>query len=777
MKSPESDRRFSIITPLIVLIVLVLGASTWWILYQVNRPTVLELRLEESSPVSTAVQLFFNTGSGYNEHESDTQIFPPAIVGDFKELTFELPSKYVSTLRLDPITASGTVKIRNIEIYPVGSAVKERIPVENITGLNQIARIDVRNGVATVATTPGANDPQISIRLPQPISPDEFSEQDRWLPIAVGEICLLFIAGLVFAIWRNRPKEIANDKVRWPLIVLIVAGLSATAYLWIFIHVPLSLLPVGAHDDGMFITHAYSIAVGDWLGPFNQLTLLKGPGFSIFLAAGALLGIPPGVGEAILNLFAAGLIAYITRRMFGSVLLSLVTFELLLWNFAPDPFRLLREAISTPQLLILVGLLLLSLLYTTGKRAHLAGLLGGITMGWFMVTREESAVIYPALAFITVVVLYKNRKTAQHVWTTAKRLCFFGAGASTVVLTICSINYSKYGAFEIQDMTGDFAKLVSTLESVKSDSNPPFVFVPKDARQKIYKISPTFAGLKPYLDDPKSWVNGWKVAGCTLYGAKCDDYGGAWFWWALRDAMALDGAYKSPAATSAFCRRVISEVDRACRLGRVTCRTILVPLVSRLRPDQLPRIPSLAERAVKTLTFANPPLLPTPMPSAGTPEQISEATRFFNLNDYLRTGRIDDYALPAQIALRTRIFAIHLYQKLMPYLFLLGVLAWFAVAARSLAKREIGIPFAVATCFWMIAICRVALLIFLDITAMPIYGNEGSPMAVQYTSYAFQCVSYASILMIAACFFWLRTARREYIEKHFPTKVPTFRLP
>lgn len=737
-----------------------------------NRPTVLVLRLEESSSASTAVQLFFNTGLGYNERESDTQIFPPAIVGDFKELTFELPAKYVYMLRLDPTTVSGTLKIRNIEIYPIGSTVKERIPVENITGLNQIAHIDVSDNVATIVTIPGANDPQISIRLPEPISPDEFSPQDKWLPIGVGETFLLFFAGLAFVVWRNHGKKITNDAVRWPSITLIVMGLSGAAYLWIFSHVPLSLLPIGAHDDGMFITHAYSIAIGDWLGPFNQLTLPKGPGFSIFLAAGALLGIPPGVGVAALNLFAAGLIAYITRRMFGSVLLSLITFELLLWNFAPDPFRLLRETISTPQLLMLIGLLLLSLLYTTGKKANLAGLLGGITMGWFMVTREESAVIYPALAFITAVVLYKNRKTAQHAWTIAKRLCFFGAGAGAVVLTICSINYSNYGVFEIQDMTGDFAKLVSTLESVKSDTNPAFVLVPRDAREKIYKISPTFAGLKPYLDDPKSWVNGWKV-----FGAKCDDYGGAWFWWALRDAMALDGAFKSPAATSAFCHRVISEVDRACRSGAVTCRPILVPLVSRVRSDQLPRIPSLAERAVKTLTFANPPLLPIPMPSAGTPKQISEAALFFNLKDYLRTGRIDDYALPAQIALRTRIFAIRLYQRLMPYLLLLGVLAWFAMATQSIAKREIGIAFAVATCFWMIAVCRVTLLIFLDITAMPIYGNEGSPMAVQYTSYAFQCVSYASILMIAACFFWLRTARREYIEKHFPTKVPTFRLP
>ncbi|MEK9786503.1 MAG: hypothetical protein VW546_10890, partial [Gammaproteobacteria bacterium] len=46
------------------------------------------------------------------------------------------------------------------------------------------------------------------------------------------------------------------------------------------------------HDDTLFIGLALNILQGDWLGTYNQFTLMKGPGYSMFIALSNILGIP-----------------------------------------------------------------------------------------------------------------------------------------------------------------------------------------------------------------------------------------------------------------------------------------------------------------------------------------------------------------------------------------------------------------------------------------------------------------------------------------------------
>ncbi len=46
------------------------------------------------------------------------------------------------------------------------------------------------------------------------------------------------------------------------------------------------------HDDRLFVDLAAHLANGEWLGPYNQFTLAKGPMFSVFIAGAFLLGLP-----------------------------------------------------------------------------------------------------------------------------------------------------------------------------------------------------------------------------------------------------------------------------------------------------------------------------------------------------------------------------------------------------------------------------------------------------------------------------------------------------
>ena len=39
------------------------------------------------------------------------------------------------------------------------------------------------------------------------------------------------------------------------------------------------------HDDLLFVQHAAHIAAGNWLGPYDELTLVRPPGYPLFIAA------------------------------------------------------------------------------------------------------------------------------------------------------------------------------------------------------------------------------------------------------------------------------------------------------------------------------------------------------------------------------------------------------------------------------------------------------------------------------------------------------------
>ena len=106
----------------------------------------------------------------------------------------------------------------------------------------------------------------------------------------------------------------ARTKVACGLAALFVTAISC----WARLEVP---VPVGlsTYDDILFLRGATSIASGDWLGPFDQVTLAKGAAYPAFIAAMHVLGIPVKIGEqatyALACATVAASLAVVTRRV------------------------------------------------------------------------------------------------------------------------------------------------------------------------------------------------------------------------------------------------------------------------------------------------------------------------------------------------------------------------------------------------------------------------------------------------------------------------------
>lgn len=76
-----------------------------------------------------------------------------------------------------------------------------------------------------------------------------------------------------------------------------------------------------------FMTLGRYLAEGKWLGPYDQLTLVKGPGYPAFLALAQWLGLPVSLAHALLRCFAIAIFVIVLHRFIGSFLLSGLLFR------------------------------------------------------------------------------------------------------------------------------------------------------------------------------------------------------------------------------------------------------------------------------------------------------------------------------------------------------------------------------------------------------------------------------------------------------------------
>ncbi len=394
----------------------------------------------------------------------------------------------------------------------------------------------------------------------------------------------------------------------------MIAGF-ALIYLVLAWHTPIWLRGKASYDDALFIRHALNLIQGHWLGPYDNLTLAKGPGYTFFLAAGFGLGLPVTLTQPLLYALACLAVTLAVTQLTRVTWLPVLLYAVLLWHPAMLPLRVIRDSIYGAQtLLICAGILMLIVALRQGRSRPWLALGCGALFGWFCLTREEAIWLVPGLLLMVLgaVCLRWGEKQSLRPWV----LCaaWFLAGLVPINVGYKLVNLVQYGQFVGVDFTGSsFKQALSALQSVRDGSLTPHVPVPAKVRKDIYAVSPAFHELAWYLDDKASPGYGWRKWGCQVYPETCGDLAGGWFPWALRNAVANEGYYHSAVTADAYFRRLNEEVQAACSDGRLTCRPQLLSLMPPVSGSQWREVPRKILLALKLLTFVDG------RPSSNTP--------------------------------------------------------------------------------------------------------------------------------------------------------------
>ena len=508
--------------------------------------------------------------------------------------------------------------------------------------------------------------------------------------------------------------------------------------IWLTMNLPLSFLPEAGADDGLFMRHAASLLAGHWLGSYDQMTLVKGPGYPWFLVLASLTGLPVSLAHVLFQLIAMSVLALAILRITGSSALAVITFTTLALHpvgYSVELQRVIRDQIYWAQTLLTFALLATTFIAPSRSRAADIGtaFLAGLFLGWTWLTREEGIWLAPGVAVLMLSGLFLARTRPV-----AGRMLVVGFAFLAVLGLFRTFNYIAYGSFiGVEVNSGSFEEAMDALQSVQIGKRP-YVPVSTEARAAIAPVSPSFAPLAEKLAVGSPLLNAWSKPGCQTYPSTCGDIAGGWFMWALRGAGAQAGYYKSPAIASQKFRAISEEVGQACESGKLPCSASPVPLMA-WTPGLLDRLPASLIRVAERIAFTKPAdgrVGVRPYPVVG-----SHAADMWSL---LNHPRID--ATPTTMAEKAaravRSAMIRIYGAGVPALSVIGLFAVLFLLARP--KQAVRDPVTLtAAAAWALVAARAAILTLADASSFPAAN-------LLYTAPANFCLVLASLLSVFA---------------------------
>ncbi len=470
-------------------------------------------------------------------------------------------------------------------------------------------------------------------------------------------------------------------------------------------------------DDQWFVERARWISVGDWMGPFDAYTLIKQPGYPLFVAAVHALRVPLLLAHQLFYVFAVVIMVIALRPVLPTRLRRLWAFGLLLFNpmtmNTPISARVDRSGIY-PALTILLLASLVGLVTTCDRPRRstvLWALAASASIGALWLVREEWLLLVPALACGLIVAIV--RLTRAPMPTIQRIACAVGVACiplSVVLGTIWlqRVNDSHYGVritnVEQTSMSAGIGPMFRVAPATTFDQFPVTV----ETRELIYAASPSFAQLRDEIEQG----GGTRFASVRPDGVS--DLGGQVFQWVVLDAIAATGKATTADELEATFHSIADEVDTACADGRLRCGRphsgIAPAWRGRRLPDLLARALTGLRKSVDLSAFSA--LSPDGNGTAADRALFSRMT-----NEPLAPGK-------SGFVTRQHVHLIGAFRWLYRLLTVAAIFIAIARARSTLrARRPPTWPMATVVGLGaLLVLVRVAGLAYLDLTAFPAFA-------------------------------------------------------
>lgn len=353
-------------------------------------------------------------------------------------------------------------------------------------------------------------------------------------------------------------------------------------YIWLLIAVGAAILRIGMmmrtpiyalanykHDDLLLVTLAQHLQEGEWLGPYNNLTLVKGISFPVFLALCNRCCIPYLFGMGLFYTGAVILFVTAVREQISNRWVQLGIYLFLLYSpamLSVDAQQRVYNCALVPGAILLVFAGVLGVFFRrhrSWKTVLVWSCFLGFAFPFFWHLRNDTMWMLPFVLTGTGISIFCIiKKNGFHKGTAVKSLICLIPVLTLVFsnLMIAGINQKHYGLFVVNDRSGSSeAEFISRLMEMDEKSENPNVWVSQKAMKKAVEVSPALQEIQPQIEEmfQSGWASGGEIVGDIVV-------------WAFRDAMEAAGYYQGNAPeTDAFYKRATAELDQAYEDGRL----------------------------------------------------------------------------------------------------------------------------------------------------------------------------------------------------------------
>lgn len=356
---------------------------------------------------------------------------------------------------------------------------------------------------------------------------------------------------------------------------------------WIISGVPKMYL-YAPHDDLYYAKIAHYIIHGQWLGPYDQMTIIKAPFYAFFLIFSFLTGLPLYLNETIFYVLGCIILFFAISPVVKNRWWKLFLFAIVLYNPASSPnfwmIRVYREFVYLSLNLYILAFGVGLFLRLEEKKVVILGwALGlGLSLGAFMITREEGVWIYPSILFLLLLGIFKVFKEKYtNRWMRSGLLLLPILLGYIPTFLISFLNYHHYGYWGVtEQLDRDFSRALDALDRITPENEVwhPAIQISHAAREEAYAVSPLFASLRDEIESIVPLINVYDNQSMSYkpewYLREYGDGGseiGSHFLWLLRDVVCHKGHCENATTTKEFYKQLADEIESACDSGTLVC--------------------------------------------------------------------------------------------------------------------------------------------------------------------------------------------------------------
>ena len=254
------------------------------------------------------------------------------------------------------------------------------------------------------------------------------------------------------------------------------------------------------YDDNYMVEQAKNIIKGNYLGTYNDKTLIKGLVFPFFIAFCKMLNISYTFSVTIIYIVGCSLLTYALKNNIKNKKLLLLTYILLLFNpisYSSDAFqRLYRNSLSASLILFFFSFLINIINSKNNKSNIINSLCLGIITSIMFLTREDN--IWCIITILLLIIYkLKQKKNLKSFLINIIPFCILFLNLNIISL----INYKYYNIYTYNELEkSNFKNAYIKIQEIKSEHKYNTVSITKNDLIKLANKSKKFKITSQEID-------------------------------------------------------------------------------------------------------------------------------------------------------------------------------------------------------------------------------------------------------------------------------------